>query len=129
MSTITPHTTSGPEHVAVIQAVEEYLRGHAQGSPDCMRAAFLPSAHVEGNREGAFTSWDLDTYCALFKGAPAPDEATRVRTIDWVDVAGDSAAAKATLVHGATTFTDYFVLLKVAGQWRIANKVYHGRPT
>ena len=40
-----------------------------------------------------------------------------------------AATAKATLVRGATTFTDYFVLLKVGGQWRIANKVYHGQPT
>ena len=27
--------------------------------------------------------------------------------------------------RGSTTFTDYFVLLKVDGQWKIANKVYH----
>jgi hypothetical protein len=37
--------------------------------------------------------------------------------------------ARATLVHGATTFVDYFVLLKVDGQWRIANKVYSSAPT
>jgi hypothetical protein len=36
---------------------------------------------------------------------------------------------RATLVHGATTFTDYFVLLKVDGEWKIANKVYSSRPT
>lgn len=30
-------------------------------------------------------------------------------------------------VHGATTFTDYFVLLKVDGAWKIANKVYSSR--
>ena len=37
--------------------------------------------------------------------------------------------AGATLVHGPTTFTDYFVLLKVDGEWKIANKVYSSRPT
>ena len=37
--------------------------------------------------------------------------------------------ARATLVHGATTFVDYFVLLKVDGQWKIANKVYTSAPT
>ena len=36
---------------------------------------------------------------------------------------------RATLVHGATTFTDYFVLLKVDGAWKIANKVYSSAPT
>jgi hypothetical protein len=55
---------------------------------------------------------------------PVADEPQRSRSIHWIDVTGDAAAAKATLSHGATTFTDYFVLLKVAGQWKIANKVY-----
>ncbi len=40
---------------------------------------------------------------------------------------GTGAMAKATLLHGATTFTDYFVLLKVDGEWKIANKVYHSQ--
>ena len=31
--------------------------------------------------------------------------------IDRVDVSGNAAMASATLVHGQTTFTDYFVLL------------------
>lgn len=128
MSQPTPQAPS-PEHEAVRKTIAEYLRGHAQASADAMRNAFLPTAHVEGNRQGQFTSWDLDTYSGNFKGTAAPDEATRVRTIDWIDVDGDAAAAKATLVHGAITFTDYFVLLKVKGEWRIANKVYHGKPT
>ena len=56
-----------------------------------------------------------------------PIEDKRVRTIDLIDVSGDSAMAKATLDHGATVFTDYFVVLKVNDEWKIANKVYHGR--
>lgn len=123
-----PHTATSPEHDAVRRTLDEYLRGHAQASAEAMRNAFLPTAHIEGNRQGVFTSWTLDDYCPLFSGTPAADESTRTRRIDWIDIDGDAAAAKATLVHGATTFTDYFVLLKVDGAWRIANKVYHGRP-
>lgn len=108
-------------------ALDHYFRGHATGDASHMRKAFLPTAHIEGIREGVFTSWTLDAYCALFKGEPAGDESTRVRTIDSIDVSGSAAAAKATLDHGATVFTDYFVLLKVDGEWRIANKVYHGQ--
>src|ERR1051325_2984262 len=97
-----PMEDSVSEREAVVRAIETYLSGHALGSAEPMRAAFLPSAHVEGNRQGQFTSWNLDDYCGLFKGASAPDEARRMRTVDWVDVSGDAAAAKATLVHGAT---------------------------
>jgi hypothetical protein len=105
-------------------AVNHYLSGHATGDASHMRKAFLPGAHIEGIRDGKFVSWTLDEYCANFRGKPASDEATRTRTIDRVDIVGTAAMARATLVHGATTFTDYFVLLKVDGEWKIANKVY-----
>lgn len=111
----------------ICAAINHYFKGHATGDASHMRKAFLPTAHIEGIREGKFTSWTLDEYCALFRGKPAADESTRVRTIDLIDVSGNSAMAKATLVHGGTVFTDYFVLLKVDDEWKIANKVYYGR--
>lgn len=112
---------------AVRQVVETYFRGHATGIADTMRAAFHPTAHIEGIRNGAFVSWTVDQYVGNFRGRPAADEPTRSRVIDAVDVVGTAAMAKATLKHGATTFTDYFVLLKVDGRWAIANKVYHAQ--
>jgi hypothetical protein len=104
-----------------------YFRGHATANAGTMRAAFLPTAHIEGIRNGTFTSWTVDQYVGNFRGTPAADEASRTRVIDVVDHVGSAAMVKATLKHGATTFTDYFVLLKVDGQWRIANKVYHAQ--
>ncbi|MPZ16661.1 MAG: nuclear transport factor 2 family protein [Luteitalea sp.] len=109
---------------AMRMPLKHYLMGHATGDPSYMRKAFLPTAHIEGMRDGKFVSWTLEEYCALFTGKPAQDEASRRRTIDSVDVSGNAAMARATLVHGATTFTDYFVLLKVGDEWKIANKVY-----
>lgn len=117
--------TNDADHAGVRAALESYLRGHATGDPAHMRQAFLPTAHIEGIREGRFTSWTLDEYCALFTGTPAVDESTRQRHIDTIDIVGTAANAKATLIHGDVTFTDYFVLLKVDGEWKIANKVYH----
>jgi hypothetical protein len=79
--------------------------------------------------EGVFTSWPLDFYCERFKGTPAADEAKRERVVEWIDVHGTAACAKITLVHGATTFTDYFVLLKTETGWKIANKAFQGQPS
>ena len=108
----------------VLAPLHAYALGHATGAPDHFRRAFRPTAHVEGLRDGDFTSWDLDTYCALFDG-PAPDEHERSRTIDSVVVTGTVASATMTLHHGANTFTDVFLLVRDADGWRIANKVYH----
>jgi hypothetical protein len=122
-------STLSPEQAAVCEPIQQYFLGHAKDDAPHMRKAFLPTAHIESMREGAFTSWPLALYCERFKGTPAGDEATRRRRIDWIDVRGTAACAKITLVHGATTFTDYFVLLKTAEGWKIANKAFHGQPT
>ena len=113
----------------VLAPLDDYARGHATGDPAYFRRAFLPTAHVEGLRDGDLSSWDLDTYCGLFGSTPADDEARRSRTVDQVHVTGTVATAAMTLRHGETTFTDMFVLLLVDGGWRIANKVYHRHST
>ena len=127
---LTPSTGAQPSDESAVRAViDQYFRGHATASADEMRKAFMPTAHIEGIRNGKFVSWTVEEYCANFKGKPAADESSRTRTVDRVDVSGTAAMVKATLVHGTTTFTDYFVLLKDNGEWRIANKVYSSRPT
>ncbi|WP_093710915.1 nuclear transport factor 2 family protein [Streptomyces sp. 2131.1] len=110
---------------AVLEPLRAYIRGHATGDPTHFRDAFLPSAHIEGIRDGAFVSWPLDEYCSLFSGQPAPDEPTRARRLDALDVHGTVATATMTLSHGPDTFTDIFLLVHADGSWRIANKAYH----
>ncbi|GHA21868.1 dehydrogenase [Streptomyces spiroverticillatus] len=118
-------TPAAPE--SVLRPLRAYLRGHATGEPAHFREAFLPSAHVEGIRDGAFVSWPLDAYCGLFSGRPAPDEAARTRRIDSVEVHGTVATATMTLQHGPDTFTDVFLLVRTGDgdTWHIANKAYH----
>lgn len=112
------------EDAAVRKPLQAYLQGHATGDGAFMRQAFLPTAHIEGIRDGKFLSWTADEYIAGFKGTPPADEAQRKRWIDSVDVSGNAAMARVTLDYPSGTFTDYFVLLKVDGEWKIANKVW-----
>lgn len=110
---------------AVRAPLEAYIRGHATGDPKHFLDAFLPSAHIEGLRDGVFVSWTLEEYRKLFPGHPAPDEAQRRRRIDEIVVSGSIATATMTLYHGADTFTDMFLLVRTDHGWRIANKIYH----
>ncbi|MFF0383261.1 nuclear transport factor 2 family protein [Streptomyces sp. NPDC004286] len=114
---------------SLLEPLRAYIRGHATGDATHFRDAFLPTAHIEGIRDGAFVSWRLDEYCALFPGHPAPDEPSRSRRIDTVDVHGTVATATMTLSHGADIFTDIFLLVRQGDGWRIANKVYHRATT
>ena len=105
-----------------------YFYGHHTGNPAHFRADFLPTARIEEIRDGKFVSWTLDEYCGQFSGQRAEDWAKRERTIEHTVVSGDTAFVTATLDHGATVLTDYFVLLKVDGKWKIASKVQAARP-
>jgi hypothetical protein len=117
------------DDAGVRAALTHYLQGHATGDASHMRKAFLPTAHIEGLRDGKFVSMTVDEYCSRFPGKPAADEASRRRTIDTVDITGTAAMARVTLAHGQTTLRDYFVLLKVDGEWRIANKTFSTVPS
>ena len=112
------------ERALARKPLEAYLQGHATGDAAHMRRAFLPTAHVEGMRDGKFVSRTLEEYLAGFNGKPAGDEAQRRRRIDTIDISGNAAMARVNLDYPATVLTDYFVLLKVDGEWKIANKVW-----
>lgn len=129
MSQFHHSTPLSAEQLQAAEPIAQYFQGHALDDAACMRRAFLPSAHIESVREGEFTSWPLEVYCQRFIHQPATDEAARQRTLDWIEVTGSAACARVTLVHGANTFTDYFVLLKTAEGWKIANKAFHGEAT
>ena len=117
-----------PEVVAdadVLRPLHAYALTHATGDPAYLAEAFLPTAHIEGYRDGEFSSWDLGSFAGVFSGSPAVDETTRSRRVERLDVHGSVATAVMTLHHGEVDFTDVFVLLRQPdGEWRIANKAY-----
>ncbi len=129
LPTMPQNSPLSPEQLAACAPIEQYFSGHARDDAAPMRQAFLPSAHIESMRDGVFTSWPLDIYCERFKGQPAADETHRQRRIDWIEVTGNAACARVTLVHGANTFVDYFVLLQTDEGWKIANKAFQALAT
>lgn len=126
------HLDVSPEIVAdpvVLQPLHAYALTHATGDPSHLSDAFLPTARVEGYRDGELTSWDLASFARLFTGSPAPDEPTRSRRVERLHVSGGVGTAVMTLHHGDVDFCDVFVLLRDpgSGQWRIASKAYERR--
>lgn len=114
-----------PADPELLEPLAVYARGHATGDPQHFYEAFLPTAHIEGIRDGRFVSWDLSTYCGFFSGRPSDDEENRSRLITGLSATGTIARATLRLRHGADLFTDEFLLVRGEGRWRIANKVYH----
>jgi len=118
-----------PEVVAdagVLRPLHAYALTHATGDPAYLDDAFLPTARVDGYRDGELVSWTLDEFRGVFAGSPATDETARSRRVERLDVRGSAASAVMTLHHGDVDFTDVFVLLRDpgSGRWRIASKAY-----
>ncbi len=117
-------TTASPDHDAIAAVVQHYLAGARSGRGDDMRPAFHEDATVFG-----YVGPDLfaGPIALLFawndENGPATDLRARVASID---LAGTVATVRLELENWTGyRFTDLFTLLKVDGEWRIMNKVFH----
>jgi len=121
---ISAQEPAAAEEALARKPLESYVQGHATGDPAHIRAAFLPTARIDGLRDGKLVSRTTEEFASGFSGKPADDEAQRKRRIDRIELHGNAGMAQVTLDYPTITFTDYFVLLKVDGEWKIASKVY-----
>lgn len=116
------------QHVAALEPIENYLKGHITGKAEYMRKAFHADARIVSFRDGVLHSLSVDEFSARFQGQPAPDEAQRKRFIAQFDVVGNAGTAKVVLQYPGVTFTDYMTLLEIDGVWKIANKTFSAAP-
>ena len=79
-------------------------------------------------REGQYTTRTLEEFLSGFNGTPAADEAERKRRIVSVEFTGDTGFGKIELDYPNALITDYMSLLKINGEWKIVNKIFHVQP-
>ena len=105
------------------RTIGKYVEGARTGDPGLMRAAFLAEATVRGSYGGKPVDWTLQEFCDLIaKGGPAPDLDARTAS---VEVSGTAAMARLEAMNWrGTRYTDFFLLLRRDGEWRIASKVF-----
>lgn len=113
------------EEAAVRAALDHYLQGHATGDGAHHAMVFHDVANLYWIRDGELSTRTSAEYIAGAPGIPAEDEDHRNREITMVDVTGDAAVAKIVLDYPDALITDYMSLLKIDGQWKIVNKIFH----
>ncbi len=78
--------------------------------------------------KGQWLDVPITTFFEIAEGNPQGEAGYRSE-LQSIQVTG--SAAVATLVENAYLdhdFTDYFSLIKTEAGWKIANKVFHGKP-
>ena len=117
-------TTETNEHEAIAEVVQHYIDGARSGKGDDMKPAFHEDATIFG-----YAGPDLfaGPIRLLFEwnddNGPASELEARIARID---LAGTVATVRLELDNWTgSRFTDLFTLLKVDGEWKIINKVFH----
>lgn len=113
-------------HPQISDIVHLYVEGMALADEAKLRTAFHPDAAVIGNYQGALEWLRLDDFiAAILDEASAPAGSTPLCDIQSIDIVGDAATVKVVDDFAGMRFTDFLSLVKIDGEWKIVNKVYH----
>ena len=117
-------TTAVTDRDAIADVLEDYLNGARSGSGDDMRPAFHPDATVFGYVGDDLFAGPIER---LFEWNDNNGPATSLQSnIADISITGTVATARIELDDWTGyRFTDLFTLLKVDGEWKIMNKVFH----
>ncbi len=120
-------TTNVYEYDAIAKVVQHYLDGAKSGKGDDMKPAFHKDATIFG-----YVGTDLfagpiqNLFAWNDQNGPATGLQARITSIDLIDTV---ATVRLELENWTGyRFTDLFTLLKVDGEWKIMNKVFHLHP-
>ncbi|MCH8840124.1 MAG: nuclear transport factor 2 family protein [Planctomycetes bacterium] len=124
MSTL---TTKSTEHDAIIEDVKHYIDGAKSGSGEQMKHAFHEDATIFGYIGPDLFAGPIQKLFAWNDdNGPATELQAQIGSIDLIETV---ATVRLELDNWTGhRFTDLFTLLKVDGQWKIMNKVFHLHP-
>ncbi len=116
--------TEKNQHDAIAKTLQHYIDGMKSGKGDAMKPAFHKDATIFGYVGADLFAGPIEK---LFdwndENGPATELQARIASIDLIDTV---ATVRLELDNWTGhRFTDLFTLLKVDGQWKIMNKVFH----
>ena len=115
------------EYDAISKTVHAYINGGISGRSSDMKPAFHADATIFGYiGPDLFAGPIQGLFDWIDQNDPATELQGRIASIDIVETV---ATVRLELENwGAHRFTDMFTLLKVDGEWKIMNKVFHLHP-
>ena len=115
------------EYDAITKTVQAYVNGGRSGRGDDMKPAFHDGATIFGYIGSDLFAGPIQ---GLFDWVDGNDPATELEyRIASIDIVETVATVRLELYNWTgRRFTDMFTLLKVDGEWKIMNKVFHLHP-
>ena len=125
---MSPVETELSDYEAIANTVQHYIDGARSGEGDRMKPAFHEDATIFGYvGSDLFAGPIQNLYDWNDQNGAASGLQARIVAIDLV---GSAATVRLELDNWTGhRFTDFFTLLKLDGDWRIMNKVFHLHPS
>ncbi len=101
----------------------DYIEGTANGEPDRLKRAFDDNFNLYFVKEGELNQWKGSEYVGNVKPGRKSNRVGKVVSIDYVNDAA-SAKVEIDMPDRKRLYTDYFLLLKVDGHWKIIHKSF-----
>ncbi len=116
--------TNASEYDVIAAVVQHYIDGAKSGKGDDMKPAFYEDATIFGYAGADLFAGPIQRlFDWVDKSDPATGLEARIASIDVVD---SVATVRLELDNwNGSRYTDMFTLLKVDGEWKIMNKVFH----
>ncbi len=116
--------TNVSENDAITKTIQHYIDGAKSGKGDDMKPAFHEDATIFGYVGTDLFAGPIEKLFAWNdENGPATGLQARIAGIDLIDTV---ATVRLELENWTgNRFTDLFTLLKVDGEWKIMNKVFH----
>lgn len=101
----------------------DYIEGTANGEPDRVKEAFHEDLNLYHIRKGELVIWSGKGYTNNIKPGK---KSNRIGRIVSIDTENDAAMAKIEIkIPGLKRiYTDYLMLLKIKGKWKIIHKSF-----
>ena len=121
---MTNEATKLSEYDAIVNVVQHYIDGAKSGRGDDMKPAFHEDATIFGYAGADLFAGPIrELFAWNDNNGPATGLHARIANID---LHGTVAAVRLELDKWTGhRYTDLFTLLKVDGEWKIMNKVFH----
>jgi hypothetical protein len=118
---------SQSEKESIKKALFNYIDGTANGEPDRVKKAFHKDLNLYSVRNNELHTWKGENYIGRLKPGK---KSNRIGKIISIDFENNAAMAKLEIdMPGAKRiYTDYMLLLKVKGEWKVIHKSYTFRP-
>lgn len=107
----------------ITQTLNDYIEGTANGQPERLKRAFHPDFNLYYVGQDSLRIWSGKEYVSNIKEGEKNDRKGKIVSIDFVNNAA-SATIEIDIPSRKRIYTDYLLLLKYQGSWKIIHKSF-----